>query len=147
MFKGFRDFIMRGNVVDLAVAVIIGAAFNQIVNSLVGDVLTPLIGAIFGRPDFSGIALGPVLLGKFINAVVNFFIVAVVIYFGIVVPMQKLQERIDRKKLSSLLPALPKKSDSSGKFWRRLKINSCQLKQITDCRLGVVGRSLSQSIE
>ncbi|MBP7870306.1 MAG: large conductance mechanosensitive channel protein MscL [Candidatus Saccharicenans sp.] len=98
MFKGFRDFIMRGNVVDLAVAVIIGAAFNQIVNSMVGDVLTPLIGAIFGRPDFSGIVIGPIFLGKFINAIVNFLIVAIVIYFGIVVPMKKLQERIDKKK-------------------------------------------------
>lgn len=98
MFKGFRDFIMRGNVVDLAVAVIIGAAFNQIVNSMVGDVLTPLIGAIFGRPDFSGIVIGPIFMGKFINAIVNFLIVAIVIYFGIVVPMKKLQERIDKKK-------------------------------------------------
>ncbi len=98
MFKGFRDFIMRSNVVDLAVAVIIGAAFNQIVNSMVGDVLTPLIGAIFGRPDFSGIVIGPIFLGKFINAIVNFLIVAIVIYFGIVVPMKKRQERIDKKK-------------------------------------------------
>lgn len=98
MFKGFRDFIMRSNVVDLAVAVIIGAAFNQIVNSMVGDVLTPLIGAIFGRPDFSGIVIGPIFLGKFINAIVNFLIVAIVIYFGIVVTMKKLQERIDKKK-------------------------------------------------
>jgi large conductance mechanosensitive channel len=105
MFKGFRDFIMRGNVVDLAVAVIIGAAFNQIVNSMVGDVLTPLIGAIFGRPDFSGIIIGPVFLGKFINAIVNFLIVAIVIYFGIVVPMKKLQERTDKKKAAQPAPA------------------------------------------
>jgi large conductance mechanosensitive channel protein len=64
MLKGFKAFIMRGNVIDLAVAVIIGAAFNQVVNSMVGDVLTPLIGAIFGRPDFSGIVLGPVFSGQ-----------------------------------------------------------------------------------
>ncbi|HAR36268.1 MAG TPA: large conductance mechanosensitive channel protein MscL [Acidobacteria bacterium] len=98
MLKGFKEFIMRGNVVDLAVAVIIGAAFSQIVNSMVADVLTPLIGAIFGRPDFSGLSLGPVALGKFINAVVNFLIVAAVIYFAIVVPMKKIQELKDRKK-------------------------------------------------
>ncbi len=98
MLKGFKEFIMRGNVIDLAVAVIIGAAFSQIVNSMVGDVLTPLIGAIFGKPDFSGIFLGPVALGKFINAVVNFLIVAAVIYFAIVVPMKKIQELRDRKK-------------------------------------------------
>lgn len=98
MLKGFKAFIMRGNVVDLAVAVIIGAAFNQIVNSMVGDVLTPLIGAIFGRPDFSGIVVGPVSLGKFINAVVNFLIVAATIYFAVVVPMKKIQEKIEKKK-------------------------------------------------
>ncbi len=98
MLKGFKAFIMRGNVVDLAVAVIIGAAFNQIVNSMVGDVLTPLIGAIFGRPDFSGIVVGPVFLGKFINAVVNFLIVAATIYFAVVVPMKKIQEKIEKKK-------------------------------------------------
>ena len=56
MLKGFRDFIMRGNVVDLAVAVVIGGAFGQVVNSLVADVLTPLIGALGGAPDFSAIS-------------------------------------------------------------------------------------------
>jgi len=121
MFKGFRDFIMRGNVVDLAVAVIIGAAFNQIVNSMVGDVLTPLIGAIFGRPDFSGIVLGPILLGKFVNAVVNFLIVAVVIYFGIVVPMQKLQEMIDRKKAVQPAPAPSEEVRLLGEILETLK--------------------------
>jgi len=98
MLKGFRDFILRGNVLDLAIAVIMGAAFNQIVNSLVGDVLTPLIGAIFRRPDFSNIALGPVMIGKFINAVVNFLIVAAAIYFVIVLPLKKLEEGIEKRK-------------------------------------------------
>jgi large conductance mechanosensitive channel len=64
MLKGFRDFIMRGNVVDLAVAVVIGGAFGQVVNSLVADVLTPLIGALGGAPDFSAIKLGPHRLGE-----------------------------------------------------------------------------------
>lgn len=90
MLKGFRDFVWRGNVVDLAVGIIIGAAFSAIVGSLVADVLTPLIGAVFGRPDFSGIALGPIMLGKFLNAVVNFLLVAATVYFFIVVPMNKL---------------------------------------------------------
>ncbi len=105
MLKGFKSFIMRGNVVDLAVAVIIGAAFNQIVNSMVGDVLTPLIGAIFGRPDFSGIMIGPVALGKFINAVVNFLIVTAAIYFAIVVPMRKIMEHFEKKKAEQPAPA------------------------------------------
>jgi len=105
MLKGFKAFIMRGNVIDLAVAVIIGAAFNQVVNSMVGDVLTPLIGAIFGRPDFSGIVLGPVFLGKFINALVNFLIVSATIYFAIVVPMKKVQERLEKKKAAEAAAA------------------------------------------
>lgn len=121
MFKGFRDFIMRGNVVDLAVAVIFGAAFNQIVNSMVGDVLTPLIGAVFGRPDFSGIMLGPILMGKFVNAVVNFLIVAVVIYFVIVVPMKKLQEKVDRKKAIQTPPAPSEEVRLLGEILETLK--------------------------
>lgn len=82
MLKGFKEFIMRGNVLDLAVAVIIGAAFNKVVNSLVVDVLTPLIGAIFGAPDFSALKLGPIAIGNFLNAVVNFIIVSAAIYFS-----------------------------------------------------------------
>ncbi|MCI4444414.1 MAG: large conductance mechanosensitive channel protein MscL [Candidatus Aminicenantes bacterium] len=105
MLKGFKAFIMRGNVVDLAVAVMIGAAFNQIINSMVGDVLTPLIGAIFGRPDFSGIVVGPVMIGKFVNAVVNFLIVAATIYLAIVLPMKKLQERFDKRKAAEAASA------------------------------------------
>jgi large conductance mechanosensitive channel protein len=93
MLKGFRDFIMRGNVVDLAVAVIIGGAFGQVVGSLVSDVLTPLIGALGGAPDFSAIRLGPIALGKFINALVNFLVVAAAIYFLVVTPMNELAKR------------------------------------------------------
>jgi large conductance mechanosensitive channel len=112
MLKGFKDFIMRGNVVDLAVAVIIGVAFSQIINSMVGDVLTPLIGAIFGQPDFSGFFVGPVALGKFINALVNFLIVALVIYFAIVVPMKKIQELMEKKKAQAKeAPAPPAPSE------------------------------------
>jgi large conductance mechanosensitive channel len=76
MFKGFRDFILRGNVLDLAVAVIIGGAFGKIVASLVGDVLTPLLAAIVGKPDFSAIILnvgsGHVKIGSFLNEVIAF---------------------------------------------------------------------------
>jgi large conductance mechanosensitive channel len=97
MFKGFRDFILRGNVVDLAVAVIIGAAFNAIVASLVGDVLNPLIAATIGKPDFSSIILnvgsGHIKIGNFFNAAISFFIVASVVYFAIVLPLNALQAR------------------------------------------------------
>jgi large conductance mechanosensitive channel len=98
MLKGFRDFILRGNVVDLAVAVILGAAFNAIVASLVGDVLNPLIAATIGKPDFSGVVLhvgsGAIKVGNFLNAAVSFLIVATVVYFAIVLPMQYMVKKL-----------------------------------------------------
>ena len=97
MLKGFRDFVLRGNVVDLAVAVIIGAAFNGIVTSLVGDVINPLIAATIGKPDFSGVILhvgnGTIKVGSFFNAVVSFMIVAFVVYFCIVIPTARIMAR------------------------------------------------------
>ncbi|MFN3921118.1 MAG: large conductance mechanosensitive channel protein MscL [Caldimicrobium sp.] len=98
MLKGFKDFILRGSVVDLAVAVIIGGAFGQVVNSLVVDVITPLIGALVGAPDFSALKLGPIALGKFINAVVNLLVVGAAVYFLVVVPMQQLEKRRKKKE-------------------------------------------------
>ena len=100
MLKGFRDFILRGNVVDLAVAVILGAAFNGIVTSLVGDVLNPLIAATIGKPDFSGVVLhvggGAIKVGNFLNAAVSFVIVAAVVYFAIVLPMNTVLARLKK---------------------------------------------------
>jgi large conductance mechanosensitive channel len=97
MLKGFRDFIMRGNVVDLAVAVVIGAAFGAVVTAFVKDIITPLIAAIFGQPDFSGLTFtingSKFLYGEFINAVVSFLLIALAVYFVVVVPMNKLAER------------------------------------------------------
>ncbi len=89
MFEGFRNFISRGNAVDLAVGVIMGAAFGAIVSSLVADVITPIVGAVFGKPDFSGITLGPVQLGKFLNAVLSFLFVSIGVYFFVVLPMSR----------------------------------------------------------
>lgn len=100
MLKGFRDFVLRGNVVDLAVAVILGAAFNAIVASLVGDVLNPLIAATVGKPDFSSVILhvggGAIKVGNFFNAVVSFVIVASVVYFAIVLPVNALLARLKK---------------------------------------------------
>jgi large conductance mechanosensitive channel len=94
MLKGFRDFILRGNVVDLAVAVIIGAAFNAIVNSMVKDILTQFIAAVVGKPDFSGVVVkihgSPIYIGNFLNATISFLIVASVVYFGVVLPLNTL---------------------------------------------------------
>jgi large conductance mechanosensitive channel len=100
MLKGFRNFILRGNVVDLAVAVIMGAAFNAIVSSLVGDVLNPLIAATVGKPDFSTVVLhlgsGQIKIGNFLNAAVSFLIVAITVYFAIILPLNALLARVKK---------------------------------------------------
>lgn len=100
MLKGFRDFLLRGNVIDLAVAVVVGAAFSAIVTALVKDIITPLIGAIGGKPDLSGISFifrgSQFLIGDFLNALISFLIVAAVIYFLVVLPMNKLMARVKR---------------------------------------------------
>lgn len=105
MIKGFRDFLLRGNVVDLAVAVIIGVAFGAVVTSFVTDVITPLIGAIGGQPDFSAIMLGPIMIGNFLNAILSFLIIALVVYFVVVVPMNHVMERARRQTETSTPPA------------------------------------------
>jgi large conductance mechanosensitive channel len=100
MLKGFKDFLMRGNVVDLAVAVVIGGAFGAVVTALVKDLITPLIAAIFGKPDFSAIVFevngSKFPVGDFINALVAFLMVATTIYFFVVLPVNTLMARIKR---------------------------------------------------
>jgi large conductance mechanosensitive channel len=100
MLKGFRDFILRGNVVDLAVAVIIGAAFNSIVTSLVKDILSQFIAATVGKPDFSAVVIKlngtPINIGNFLNATVSFLIVAAVVYFGVVLPLNTLLAKVKK---------------------------------------------------
>ena len=96
MIKGFKEFIMRGNVVDLAIAVVIGVAFGAVVTALVADLITPLLAAIGGKADFSSLFFtangSKFLYGAFINAVISFVIIAAVIYFLVVVPLNKLAE-------------------------------------------------------
>jgi large conductance mechanosensitive channel len=100
MLKGFRDFILRGNVVDLAVAVIIGAAFGGIVTSLVNDVLKQLIAAVVGKPDFSYVVIDlhgtPIRIGNFLTASVQFLIIAAVVYFGVVLPLNTLLAKMKK---------------------------------------------------
>jgi large conductance mechanosensitive channel len=100
MLKGFKDFLMRGNVVDLAVAVVIGAAFGAVVTALVKDLITPLVAAVFGKPDFSAIVFqvngSKFLIGDFVNAVVAFLMVATAIYFFVVLPVNTVMARIKR---------------------------------------------------
>jgi large conductance mechanosensitive channel len=97
MLKGFKEFILRGNVVDLAVAVVIGTAFGAVVAAFVADVITPLIAAIFGKPDFGSLVFtinhSTFKYGLFINAVIAFVLVAAAVYFAIVVPMNAVAAR------------------------------------------------------
>lgn len=107
MIGGFRDFIMRGNLIDLAVAVIIGLAFSAVVSSFVSDICTPLIAAIIGKPDFSNLTLelgnGVIKYGAFLNALITFLLTAAVVYFLIVAPYYRLMELRQRGEV----PATP----------------------------------------
>lgn len=95
MLGGFKNFMTRGNVIDLAVAVVIGTAFGALVASFVADLITPLIGAIIGEPDFSSLSFtingSEFTYGNFINALISFLSVAAAIYFFVVAPMEKAQ--------------------------------------------------------
>src|SRR3954453_15571664 len=103
MLKGFRDFIMKGNVVDLAVAVVIGAAFGAVITALVNNILMPLIAALVGSPNFDGFLLltingVDIKFGVFLTALVNFLLTAAAVYFARVPPMQKLNEAAARRR-------------------------------------------------
>jgi large conductance mechanosensitive channel len=94
MMRGFRTFIMRGNVVDLAVGVVIGAAFTSVVNSLVKDIITPAIAAAFRQPDFSSLSVtingSKIAYGNFLNTALAFLLVAWVIYYFVIIPLNRL---------------------------------------------------------
>lgn len=102
MLKEFKQFIMKGNVVDLAVGVVIGVAFGAVVTALVNDLVTPLIGAFGGQPDFSSLSFtindSKFMYGDFINALVSFLMIAAVIFFFVIKPLNKLQERASKNK-------------------------------------------------
>jgi large conductance mechanosensitive channel len=101
MAGGFKQFLLRGNVVDLAVGVVVGAAFGGVVTAFTKDLLTPLIAAIAGKPDFSAIQFtvngSKFLLGDFVNAVVSFVIVATAVYYFVVLPINALVSRARRE--------------------------------------------------
>ncbi len=100
MLRGFKEFMLRGNVLDLAVAVVVGGAFGAIVNAMVKDLITPLIGAIVGKPDFSGLVVtingSQFLVGDFLNAIISFLLIAAAVYFFIVLPVNALKARAAR---------------------------------------------------
>jgi large conductance mechanosensitive channel len=97
MLKGFKEFIMRGNVIDLAVAVVIGMAFGAVITAFVADVLTPLIAAIVGKPDFSALVANlngsEIKYGLFLNALISFLLIAAAVYFAMVAPMNAWKAR------------------------------------------------------
>ena len=99
MLKGFRDFILRGNVMDLAVAFIIGAAFTSIVTALTTNIINPLLGAVVGKPNFDYLVAhlhgGEIKYGTFLTAVINFLLIAAVIYFFLVAPTQYLLKKFN----------------------------------------------------
>ena len=103
MLKGFKDFILRGNVLDLAVAFIMGAAFNEVVKALVNSILMPAISMVVGVPNYDNfLAFGDVKVGVFLTTVVNFLLVAAALYFAVVMPMKKLNARVSKKKAEDM---------------------------------------------
>ena len=102
--KGFKQFILRGNVLDLAVAVVMGAAFGAVVTALVKDLITPIIAALVGKPDFSAIQFevngSKFLIGDFINAIVSFLLIAAAVYFFVVLPVNALMARLKRGEVA-----------------------------------------------
>ena len=98
--NGFKQFLLRGNVLDLAVAVVMGGAFGAVVTALVKDLVTPLIAAVAGSPDFSSLAVSvngsKLLIGDFLNAVIAFCLMAAAVYFMIVLPVNRLMARLNR---------------------------------------------------
>lgn len=102
MLNGFKKFILKGNVIDMAVGVVVGVAFGNVVTALVKDLITPLIGAFGGTPDFSGIFFtinhSKFMVGDFINSVISFLTISATIYFAVVLPTNKLMEKINSGK-------------------------------------------------
>ena len=113
----FKDFILRGNVVDLAVAVVIGAAFGAVVTALVKDLLTPLIAAVFGKPDFSALTFtihkSKFFYGDFLNAVISFLSIAAAVFFFVVKPVNFVLERRKRAMAAGAEPEPASLSDEA----------------------------------
>ena len=96
LIEEFKSFVLKGNVITLAVGVIIGGAFGKIVDSVVKDIVTPLIGMIGGTPDFSGLHIKSIMIGNFINAAISFLILAAVVFFVIVKPYNALLKKFEK---------------------------------------------------
>jgi len=102
MFQGFKNFILKGNVVDMAIGVVIGVAFGNVTTAMVKGLVTPLIAAVGGKPDFSAIYFtvnnSKFMVGEFINSLISFLIIAAVLYYAVVMPMEKIKEKMKSGK-------------------------------------------------
>jgi large conductance mechanosensitive channel len=137
--SGFRKFLMRGNLIELAVAVVIGIAFNAIVQALIADLITPLIAAIAGKPNFGALSFtvnhSEFHYGLFLNALVSFVIIAAVIYFLIVAPMARVMTIADRNKEATERPC-PECLSEIPVEARRCKYCSAEVPPVTRGRHG-----------
>lgn len=116
--EGFKKFLMRGNVVDLAVAVIIGAAFKTIIDAFVAGIMNPLLGELVGKPNFDeALIVGPLHLGLVLTQVINFVLIAAVIYFVFIVPMNKVQAKMKKEEA----PAAPPEPSAEVKLLTEIR--------------------------
>jgi len=132
--QGFKQFLLRGNVVDMAVGIVVGAAFGTVVTSLVKDLLTPLIAAIVHTPDFSAMAFelngSKFLIGDFINAVVSFLIIASAVYFAVVLPINALRsyaQTTSRRPNNQTMSRVHKRNTSPSEEMCFLRVNAASL--------------------
>jgi large conductance mechanosensitive channel len=116
--REFREFAMKGNVVDLAVGVIIGAAFGKIVESMVGNILMPFVGLLGGAPDFKALAAGPVKYGVFIQTVVDFLIVAACL-FAVIKAMNMAKKRFEKEQAAA--PAAPPAPSATEVYLKEIR--------------------------
>lgn len=107
--EGFKKFLMQGNVIELAIAVVIGTALTAVITAVVDGIITPMIAAMMGADDISDATVGIFKIGLVIAALINFVVIAAVVYFALVLPMAKLKERSDRRK--GIAPEEPAETD------------------------------------
>ena len=123
--KDFKAFLLRGNLVDLAVAVVVGVAFGAVVTAFVGDLITPLIAAIAGKPDFSNLTFtihhSQFKYGDFLNALISFVVIAAAVFFLVVKPVNALMARRQKGRADDeAVPALPQRDSGGGERVRVL---------------------------
>ena len=145
-FGGFKKFILRGNVVDLAVGIVIGAAFTGVVQALVKGIITPLIGIFGGIPDFSAwyvtVNGSRFLIGEFINTVLSFIILAAVVYFFVVMPVQRLMDKYQPAPQPAPTKECPECLSKIPKLARRCALCTAQLEPPSE-EVAAVMRSLA----